>query len=114
MDQDTFDLLSRQVSAAKSRRGALRALIVGGFATGMAALLPGAAEASQTIKGCRPPGQGCNSNKKCCSGKCRSGRCKCLGRGKSCLVPYGNQGLMLPNKAVCCTSKCSRGKNKCK
>ncbi len=113
MDQETFDRLSRRVSAAQTRRGALRALWAGGIAATLAAVLPGAGEASQTVKGCRVPGQRCNRNEKCCSGKCRSGRCKCLDRGKSCLVPLGNSGLMIPNKSICCSSKCSRGKNKC-
>lgn len=114
MDQDTFDLLSRHVSDARSRRGALRALVVGGIAAGVAALRPDAGEASQTVKGCRPPGQGCDRDKKCCSGKCRSGVCKCLDRGKSCLVTVSSKLPPLPNKAVCCSSKCSRGRNKCK
>lgn len=110
MDQCTFDGLSRRVSAAATRRGALRAVV----AVGIGALLPGAASASQTVKGCRVPGQGCDRDVQCCSGQCRDGRCKCLERGKSCLVSVSPQLPPLPNKAICCSSKCSRGKNKCR
>lgn len=114
MDQCQFDRLSREVSTASSRRAALRALVAGGVAAGIAAVLPGAGDASQTVKGCKVPGQNCDSDKKCCSGKCRNKVCDCLDRGKSCLVVVSSQLPPLPNKAICCSSKCSRGTNKCK
>lgn len=114
MDQDRFDWLSRQVSAARSRRGALGTLLAGGLAAAILAVSPEAGSASQTVKGCRVPGQGCDKDGKCCSGKCTNKRCTCLDRGKSCLVTVSPQLPPLPNKAVCCSSKCSRGTNKCR
>jgi hypothetical protein len=114
VDQDAFDRLSRQVSNA-SRRGMFRTLVAGGLAAGWAALRAGDGEASQTVNGCRVPGQGCDGDKKCCSGQCREGVCKCLERGKSCLVQLSQSlPIMVPNKAICCSSKCSRGTRKCK
>lgn len=109
MDRCQFDGLSRRVSAASTRRGALAA--AAGAALG--ALLPAGARASQTVKGCRIPGQGCERDGQCCSGKCTNKQCKCLERGKSCLTVVSPQLPPLPNKAVCCSSKCSRGRNKC-
>ncbi len=114
MDHERFDWLSRQVSAAGSRREMLRALVGGSVAAGVLALRPDAGSASQTVKGCRIPGQGCDRDRKCCSGKCNNKVCQCLDRGKSCLVVVSSKLPPLPNKAVCCSSKCSRGTHKCK
>lgn len=113
MDQERFDWLIRHVSEARTRRVALGRLVGGGLAAAMLAVAPGTGEASQTVKGCRIPGQGCSRNAQCCSDKCNNKQCKCLDRGRSCLVVVSPKLPPLPNKAVCCSSKCSRGRNRC-
>ena len=97
----------------ESRRLPLLVVVLGSQLAGLAALLPQASRASQTVKGCRIPGQGCARDKQCCSGKCRNKQCACLDHGKSCLVVVSAQLPPLPNKAVCCSSKCTRGTHKC-
>jgi hypothetical protein len=120
MDQNDFGRLTRQVAAAPSRRAALR-LVAAGAA---AALVPVLGERrataqrvtpdSQIVTGCRLVGQRCDGDTNCCSNHCANKRCRCLGKGASCLVDPGHGLPPLPVKANCCTSKCSKHDHKCK
>ena len=102
MDGKRFEELSRQVAAAGSRRGVLRAL-----AAALAAplLLGGRAEEARAglpIVHCKAPGKRCDTDKKCCSGSCRKHICQCVKRGHACWAPLEG--------ALCCSQKCQSGK----
>lgn len=109
MDKERFDAITRGLTCGSSRRAALRSL-AGGFAAvvGLSRLTADDAEASATIKGCRPPGQRCDKDKSCCTNHCRGNACACAPRGKTCLQVVSNQLPPLPNKALCCSSKCGK------
>jgi hypothetical protein len=75
MDGNRFDVLTRSLTASRSRRGALTNL-----ASGFLALLPLAAmrEGAAAKHGCRHAGTECTKPGQCCSDKCLgSGVCSC-------------------------------------
>jgi hypothetical protein len=114
VDPKRFEDLSRRFAAAATRRSALGVLAGGAAAAVLTALRPGAADASQLVKGCKIPGQKCKNEKQCCGNShCNKGRCKCINKGGSCLVQV-TADLALPTKALCCTSRCSRHDHKCR
>lgn len=103
MDAKRFAALSRQVGTAPSRRAAL-----GVVATGLAGALlgqgPDEAAAGIPIVHCKIPGKKCRKNQKCCTGRCRKGRCMCARKGHACWAPLEG--------ALCCSGKCQNGKCK--
>ena len=78
MDERRFEDLSRQVGAAATRRGALKAL-VGGMASLVVGLRrPGHGSAEEIelpttipIAHCRPQLVKCHDDRQCCSGTCK-------------------------------------------
>lgn len=102
MDGKRLDALSRAVGAARDRRGMLGALA--GVALGGLALSarPEEAEAGLPIVGCKPPGKKCDSNQRCCSGRCKKRRCVCSKKGRPCWQPLEG--------ALCCSQRCHNGK----
>ncbi len=91
MDGESFDRLSVVVHRLReqaSRRTALR-LILGGSLAAAGALTAVDGEAKKKNKRnknrwrkrCRGYGAGCNSNRDCCNGGCRNGRCWYTGNG---------------------------------
>ena len=101
MDPRRFEGLSRRVGAARSRREALGVLAAA--LAGAAVFLPAEeAAAGLPIVGCKPPGKKCDTNRKCCSGRCRRGHCLCSKKGRPCWEPLEG--------ALCCSQRCSNGK----
>ncbi|MFM9108623.1 MAG: hypothetical protein ACKOWF_18200 [Chloroflexota bacterium] len=109
MDQSSFDRIARLLGGAASRRAGLRAALgaLTGLAAGDALAKPGhgapaekartgAAASGRRAKPAGPCGDGsgaanqCRKDKDCCTGYCKlgktgkSGRCRCLKRGKPC------------------------------
>jgi hypothetical protein len=102
MDERSFGELSKRVAQAESRRGMLRAVVVGLAAAVGGAF--GAGEPAEAAFGyCHAPGTPCSRNKKCCSGRCAGGVCTCNKRGAPCINRVG---------IVCCSQKCKKGKCK--
>ena len=105
MDANRFAALSRQVGDAPTRRAALGVLAAG--LAGAVLLGKGAeeAEAGIPIVHCQIPGKRCkgkhNGNQKCCSGRCRQGRCMCSRKGRGCWSPLEG--------AMCCSGRCQNG-----
>lgn len=116
MDPKRFEDLTRRFAHATTRRGAARALVGGIAAAALAGLRAGTSDASQLVKGCKIPGQKCQGDGRCCGNqKCHKGRCQCIQRGGSCLVPIDEDlGIFAPVKALCCSAKCSRHDNECR
>jgi hypothetical protein len=102
MDPSRFEAIARRVAAAGTRRGALQALAGGLAAAVLLAWRGEEAEAGIPIAHCKPPGKSCNTNKKCCTGRCRQGHCGCAKRGRPCWAPLEG--------ALCCSRKCNSGK----
>ena len=102
MEATRFEALSRRIGAAAGRRAALRALV----AALAAPLLgrPGVEDAAAglPIVNCKPPGKKCDKNQKCCSGRCKKGRCSCSKKGRPCWAPLEG--------ALCCSQRCKGGK----
>jgi hypothetical protein len=93
MDGQSFDRLSvvvHRLQEQASRRSAFRVML-GGSLIAAGALTANDAEAkkknkknkhkNKRYKGCRGYGGGCNSNRDCCNGGCRNGRCWYTGGG---------------------------------
>ncbi len=92
MDGESFDRLSVVVHRLRdqaSRRSAFR-LLLGGALVGAGALAADDTDAKKKNKNrnknarrkrCRGYGAGCGSNRDCCNGKCRNGRCWYTGNG---------------------------------
>jgi hypothetical protein len=102
MDHRAFGHLSKRVAAAETRRGTLRALVVG-LAAGLSGGLAGDEAVEAAFGFCHAPGTPCSRDKKCCSGTCRGGACGCLKKGKPCISRVG---------IACCSQKCKKGKCK--
>jgi hypothetical protein len=102
MDQRQFEALTRRISRAVGRRGAIKAVVA---AIGVPLLVRGHAEeaaAGVPIVNCKPSGKRCDADKKCCSGNCRKGICSCKKRGEECWEPLEG--------SLCCSQRCSSGK----
>jgi hypothetical protein len=104
MDAKRFEVLSRRVGEAASRRAAVAAL-----ATALAAPVLGRmgvdeAAAGLPIVNCKAPGKKCKKNQQCCSQRCKKGkgRCLCNKKGRPCWKPLEG--------AECCSQKCNNGK----
>lgn len=108
MDGRRFEHVSRRVAAARSRREALWLAVagVGAAALGLGdAAAAGAAEAEGIpIYHCKIPGQICQRDRACCSGKCDQGVCTCSKKGKPCYEPLRG--------SLCCSARCKNGKCK--
>lgn len=100
MDEKRFEVLSRRVGQARSRRAAVVA------AAGSLPLLlgwrPEAVEAGIPILHCKAPGKRCSTDQKCCTGNCRKQICTCNKKGRPCWAPLEG--------AMCCSQRCSQGK----
>ena len=117
MDQCRFEGLARQIGGAQNRRDALRILLGSAIATiPILGTTAQDAMASKLTKGCRNVGQRCGRDEDCCGGShCANKRCKCIQKGKSCLIVLDEEtGFAIPQKALCCSAKCSSGQHKCK
>ncbi len=116
MDDCRFERLTRQLANSLDRRDTLR--IVGAALIASVPLLgplPEPTLAGQLTKGCRNVGQRCRRDEDCCGNShCAGHRCKCVAKGKSCMVLLDpDTGFSVPQKALCCSADCSR-KHKCK
>lgn len=102
MDQHRFETLSRAVAASTSRRATVRALLglgaVGAVGREAAAEVD---EAGIPIVSCKVPGELCQGNKACCSGRCKGGICTCVRKGRRCWEPAEG--------ALCCSGRCHKG-----
>ena len=117
MDQCQFEGLTRQLGTASTRRDALQILL--GVVVAAIPVLGTRAQdalASKLTKGCRNVGQRCGRDEDCCGGShCANKRCKCIQKGKSCLILLDEEtGFSIPQKALCCSAKCSKGPHTCK
>ena len=99
MDGSSFDKLSVSVHRLReqaTRRKALRLLLGGTAAAAIGSVLTSESEANK--KRCRSGyGGRCNSNKDCCNGRCRNGRCWYTGGGDG----GGNTGDRYCNGVRC-------------
>ena len=105
MDDRRFDALTRALAAGTaSRRAALRLLLGGGLAAGLARPRGAAAQVGIAAnKGsCRAPGDVCDGDADCCSERCEAGRCLCRKRGAACDVDR-----------ACCSGRCRKRKGRC-
>jgi hypothetical protein len=102
MDPRRFEAITRRVAEAGSRRGALKALAGALAAPVLVAVRGEDAAAGIPIVNCKAPGKSCDKNQKCCSGRCRRGRCGCSKKGRPCWAPLEG--------ALCCSQKCQSGK----
>lgn len=102
MDPTQFERLAKRVGEAGSRRGAVKALAATLAAPLMHGFQQQEAEAGLPIVNCKPPGKKCNRNQKCCSGRCKKGRCSCSKKGRNCWAPLEG--------ALCCSGRCHSGK----
>ena len=103
MDQARFEELSRRVGTAPSRRATLRILaaaLVAPAAVGGVGLQE--ATAGIPILGCKVPGKKCDSDQRCCSGRCKKRICLCKKKGQACWNPLEG--------ALCCSGHCDNGK----
>lgn len=102
MDSRRFEALSRRVGEAANRRAAVTALASALAAPVLARLAVGGADAGVPIANCKAPGKKCSSNRRCCSGRCKKGRCICSKKGRPCWTPLEG--------ALCCSQRCNNGK----
>jgi hypothetical protein len=102
MDPQRFEALSRRVGAAGSRRAALAAVAAVVAPPVLGRLGQDEAAAGIPIVNCKAPGKGCDKNQKCCSQRCKRGRCTCSKKGRACWAPLEG--------ALCCSQKCQNGK----
>ena len=102
MDPKRFEALTRRVGAAADRRAAVKALVVAAAAPVLGRLGVDEAAAGIPIANCKVPGKKCSSNRRCCSGRCRKGRCTCSRKGRQCWAPLEG--------ALCCSQRCKAGK----
>jgi hypothetical protein len=107
MDERAFGEWSRQVGAARSRRGTLRALVGGLVAAGvLRGVEPAAAQevGEEAFGFCRPANFPCIRDKQCCAGRCTdAGVCHRRKKGGRCIAGVG---------AACCSGRCRKGKCK--
>ena len=101
MDAGKFEELSRRLGTAASRRATLRVLAGAVAAPVLARWGAEEAAAGLPIVSCKPPGKKCDTNRKCCSGRCRRGHCGCSKKGRACWAPLEG--------ALCCSQRCSNG-----
>jgi hypothetical protein len=102
MDPSRFEELTRRIGAASSRRAAAKVLAGVLAAPALVRLGAEEAEAGLPIVNCKAPGKKCSSNGRCCSGRCKKGRCICLKKGRACWTPLEG--------ALCCSQRCQGGK----
>ena len=102
MDAKRFEALSRRVGEAASRRAAVGALAAALAAPVLGQLGVEEAAAGIPIANCKVPGKKCSSNRRCCSGRCKKGRCICSKKGRPCWAPLEG--------ALCCSRRCKNGK----
>jgi len=103
MDVERFERLSRAVAGSRSRRAALGA-VAAAVAVSMGIAKAPEAEAGIPIVSCKIPGERCQGDKACCTGKCGDGICKCAGKGFRCWQPAEG--------ALCCSGRCRSGRCK--
>lgn len=106
MDARRFEELMRAVGTVGTRRAVLGVLSGStlGMSLGLGLLLtPAEVDAGIPIVNCKIPGQQCDKDQKCCTGRCnKRGRCRCQPKGRECWSPLEG--------AMCCSSRCAQGK----
>jgi hypothetical protein len=109
MDSRIIDLLSRRMAGATTRRDTVRIIAATLAATATASVAgPSAVDAAEVdqagvpILSCKVPGQLCQGDKACCSGRCKQGICTCQTKGRRCWKPAEG--------AFCCSGRCSGGR----
>ena len=102
MDPRRFEALTRRVGAAADRRAAVKALVAAVAAPLLVNETADDAAAGIPIVNCKVPGKKCSSNRRCCSGRCKKGRCICSKKGRACWAPLEG--------ALCCSQRCKGGK----
>ena len=102
MDPRRFEELSRRVGEAADRRVAVKTLVAAVVAPVLGRLGAEQAEAGIPIANCKAPGKKCSSDGRCCSQRCRKGRCGCSKKGRPCWKPLEG--------ALCCSQRCDNGK----
>lgn len=103
MDAQRFEALARAVGQVGTRRTVVG--VVGSTALGVRLGLGRTQEAAAgiPIANCKIPGQQCDKDQKCCTGRCtKRGRCGCQRKGGECWSPLEG--------ALCCSGRCARGK----
>ncbi len=102
MEGTRFEALSRAVGEARTRRGAVGALLGALAAPVLALRRPEEASAGIPIVGCKPFGKKCDKDQRCCTGRCQKRRCQCSKKGRPCWQPLEG--------AMCCSQRCHNGK----
>ena len=102
MDPRRFEELTRRVGEAANRRAAVKALAAAVAAPALVRLGAEEAAAGIPIVNCKAPGKKCDKNQKCCSQRCKKGRCTCSKKGRPCWAPLEG--------ALCCSQRCQGGK----
>ena len=102
MDQSRFEALTRQIATASTRRATLRILAAAVAAPMVGGVGLQEATAGLPILGCKPPGKKCDSDQRCCSGRCKKKLCLCKKKGQPCWNPLEG--------ALCCSQHCDNGK----
>ena len=102
MDPRRFEELSRRVGEAANRRAAVRVLAAVVAAPVLGRGGQEEAAAGIPIANCKAPGKKCSSDHRCCSQRCRKGRCTCSKKGRPCWNPLEG--------ALCCSRRCQGGK----
>ncbi|MFM9106917.1 MAG: hypothetical protein ACKOWF_09490 [Chloroflexota bacterium] len=102
MDHERFASLSRAVAASTSRRATVRALLgLGAAGVTVAGVSAKAGTSGIPIVSCKVPGELCQGDKACCSGRCKGGICTCVRKGRRCWEPAEG--------ALCCSGRCHKG-----
>lgn len=104
MDARRFEDVSRRMGAASNRRAAVRVLAAAVMAPLFGHWWTEEVDAGVPIANCKAPGKKCSSNRRCCSGRCKRGRCTCSKKGRRCWSPLEG--------ALCCSQRCKNGKCK--
>jgi hypothetical protein len=102
MDPRRFEELSRRVAQAESRRAAMKTLAAALAAPVLLRATADEAAAGIPIANCKLPGKKCSSDRRCCSQRCKKGRCICSKKGRPCWAPLEG--------ALCCSRRCQGGK----
>jgi hypothetical protein len=105
MTGERLDALARRLVGERSRRTIARTLggILGAGVIRAPAALAGRDRTTDPSAEACVPGRGaCSRGDRCCDGRCRGGRCRCLRHGQSC-----------DRDDDCCTGICDQYENTC-
>lgn len=103
MDARRFEALTRAVGQVGTRRAVLGVLAGSAVGIGLGLSQEQEASAGIPIVNCKIPGQKCDKDQRCCTGRCtKKNRCGCSRKGKICWSPLEG--------ALCCSGRCAQGK----